>query len=669
MKIGVNHTITYEPLLTNSGDYILTADGEIILVAVRNTFTLRIPIRKACQGYYLRWYYNGWHYWFFLPGRIITNTEGEQYYTIGTRKIAMGSGQVTYGQINALRTIRNSREIQLLTVDGWMNVRIEPGSVIVENNHVNGYEFDFIAIVGSREGLYSPVEDVPEVPGNPHAITITHHNVGVFTMILTGHGVIVIDWGDGTPPETYTLTDIPLVITHDYTGTTGEHTITIEGEENIVTLTADGQHITEITIPDTATSLTELHLPNNELTDSPYIPDTVPLVIMDLLNNPLTICEVYIGSQIWMCLNYDSSFPSSKVYNDNETNRALYGGLYTYSQVMTPGFVIAGWHVPTYNEWLALVTFAGGFLVAGGKLKEAGVVRWNAPNTGAVDTYGFTMPSTGLFLGLYGFVQIKEKAQLWTADESDSNHAWTAMLQYDHADIMIYPELKSIFCGVRLLKNFSYALPSFGVMTDYDGNIYTYITIGTQQWIIQNLRTTHYADGTPIPNLILDAAWIADLTGAYCAYNNDPLLIPDYGLLYNWYAVNNVAGICYFEDGGGIPIPGWRMANNADFNTLSILLGGSAVAGGKLKEAGLAHWIAPNTGATDDYGFKGVPSGFRTHTPGTFATMTTTCYLWSATEQGVNTASMMTLAHNNTAFTQSSVDKNYGFAIRCVRDV
>jgi uncharacterized protein (TIGR02145 family) len=475
VKIGVSHTITYEPLLTAGGEYILTADGELILIAVRNNFPLRIPIKKACQGYYLRWYYNGYHYWFFLPGRIITNTDGEVYSTIGTRKITMGSGQVTYGQINALRTIRNARDIQLLTIDGWMNIRIEPGSVQVFNNYINGYEFDFTAIVGSREGYYSPVTDVPELPGNPHAITITHHNHGIFTMILTGHGVIIIDWGDGTPPETYTLTDVPLVITHDYTGTTGDHTITIEGEENIETLTADGQHITEITIPATATSLVELHLPNNELTDSPYIPDTVPLVIMDLLNNPLTICEVYVGSQIWMCLNYDSAFPSSKVYDDNEANRALYGGLYTYNQIKTPGFVIAGWHVPTYDEWLALITFIGGTASGGGKLKEVGVVTWDAPNTGAVDTYGFKAKGVGCWIYVFGvgmsYYNLKKYGYFWADSPAGYNYAFYC--QYDSTALSLLPLVPPTdmsyapYFSVRLLKNFSYAPAAYHGFDDY----------------------------------------------------------------------------------------------------------------------------------------------------------------------------------------------------------
>jgi uncharacterized protein (TIGR02145 family) len=675
VKIGVSHTITYEPLLTAGGEYILTADGEIILIAVLNNFPLRIPIKKACQGYYLRWYYNGYHYWFFLPGKIITNTDGEVYRTIGTRKITMGSGQVTYGQINALRTIRNAMDIQLLTIDGWMNIRIEPGSVIVKNNYINGYEFDFTTIVGSREGYYSPVVDVPELPGNPHAITITHHNHGIFTMILTGHGVIIIDWGDGTPPETYTLTDVPLVITHDYTGTTGDHTITIEGEENIETLTADGQHITEITIPATATSLTELHLPNNELTDSPYIPDTVPLVIMDLLNNPLTICEVYVGSQIWMCYNYDSAFPTSKVYDDNEANRALYGGLYTYDQIKTPGFVIAGWHVPTYDEWLALIAFIGGTAAGGGKLKEVGVVTWDAPNTGAVDTYGFKAKGSGCWIYVFGvgmsYYNLKKYGYFWADSPAGYNYAFYC--QYDSAALSLLPLVPPTdmsyapYFSVRLLKNFSYSTPNFGSLTDYDGNIYTYITIGTQQWIIENLHTTRYGDGTAIANLILNAAWAADVTGAYCWYNNDAVTNADYGMMYNWYAVNNAHVLPYFKR-NGIFEAGWRVATRADYITLSTFLGGDAISGGKLKEVGLTHWTPFNTFATDEFGFKALPGGYRSDA-GVFTGINQYGLFWTSTQNLPATAYDRRLRNIEQAFDEDSISKKNGFSIRCMRDV
>lgn len=639
-----------------------------------NSIIQKIPIKKACQGYYLRWYYNGWHYWFFLPGNIVTNTDGENYRTIGTRKISMCSGQVTYEQINALRTIRNSKEIQLLTIDGWMNIRLEPGSVIVKNNYINGYEFDFIAIVGSREGYYSPVVDVPETIVNQHAITITHHNTGVFIMILTGNGDITIDWGDGSPPETFTLTDDPLVITHDYSGTTGEHVIIIEGEEHIITLSADGQHITEITIPPTATSLTGLYLPNNEITVSPDIPDTVPLTIMDLTGNPLIICEVVIGIQVWMCKNYDSDYPGSKVYNDNESYRLVYGGLYSWNQIIAAGFCPSGWHVPTLAEWQTSITFLGGIAIAGGHLKETLFSHWFAPNTGADNTSGFTALPTGYYNIMSGFIGLGYYTKLWTLTKHPTIEvAYAMQLAYNSAGITNNYEDKQHFCPVRLLKNFVSVPSPFGILTDYDGNICTYITIGTQQWIVQNLRTTHYADGTVIPHLTLAVDWAAEdgtggHDGAYCAYNNDVLNIPDYGLLYNWYAVDNAHGLAYFKR-NGVFEAGWRVPDDTDINTLTTFLGGSIISGGKLKQTGLTHWDAPNTGATNDYGFNMFGGGLRSEL-GVFDFLHIAGYLWKTVDTDADHAHANYMANISAALVGSTArHKTEGFSIRCMRDL
>ena len=56
---------------------------------------------------------------------------------------------------------------------------------------------------------------------------------------------------------------------------------------------------------------------------------------------------------------------------------------------------------------------------------------------------------------------------------------------------------------------------------DLDGNVYTSVTIGTQEWMTENLRTTKYSDGTAIPNVTDNYGWESLTTGAWCHYNND----------------------------------------------------------------------------------------------------------------------------------------------------
>jgi hypothetical protein len=80
--------------------------------------------------------------------------------------------------------------------------------------------------------------------------------------------------------------------------------------------------------------------------------------------------EVQIGNQIWMKRNWDAAYPGSKVYNDDETNRGIYGGLYTWNQIMSVDFCPDGWHVPTLAEVNILLTNIGGVMLGGGHLKE-----------------------------------------------------------------------------------------------------------------------------------------------------------------------------------------------------------------------------------------------------------------------------------------------------------
>lgn len=151
-----------------------------MIIGERNNQLIRIPARRACNGYYIRWYYNGWHYWFFLPGDHTINTEGERYFTLSTRTITMSSGQVTRSQAAAIRTIFFTKEVYLLGIAGWMETRIDPGTPEIYNNMVAGTEIVITAHIGSREisyvSGYTPVPDLPVVP--PSEPVMCELNIG-----------------------------------------------------------------------------------------------------------------------------------------------------------------------------------------------------------------------------------------------------------------------------------------------------------------------------------------------------------------------------------------------------------------------------------------------------------------------------------------------------------
>jgi uncharacterized protein (TIGR02145 family) len=196
-------------------------------------------------------------------------------------------------------------------------------------------------------------------------------------------------------------------------------------------------------------------------------------------------------------------------------------------------------------------------------------------------------------------------------------------------------------------------------VTDYDGNIYPIITIGTQTWMAENLHVTHYNNGDPIPKTVIKMVWSNTTSGAYCYFDNDSALYANpYGAMYNWYAVNDSRNVCP---------SGWHVPTVADWTTLSISLGGAEFAGGKMKEAGTTHWMAPNTGASNESGFSGLPGGYR-NANGDFANVFYYGTYWSSTELNFDLATHHTLHYSNTVLFEDNHDKNYGHSVRCVKD-
>ena len=157
---------------------------------------VRILIRKPCRGYYLRWWYNGWHYWYFRIGRITYETEGQEYRTLGTNGVEISSGQIPETLVNGIKTIAWSRSIYLLSDNGWANVMILPSGNTVKNNHFDGYELFFILRIGSasvaRSGYTPPdsqwISYTPQIGWTPSVIfSVNNHNLD-FTFSEYGAG-------------------------------------------------------------------------------------------------------------------------------------------------------------------------------------------------------------------------------------------------------------------------------------------------------------------------------------------------------------------------------------------------------------------------------------------------------------------------------------------------
>jgi uncharacterized protein (TIGR02145 family) len=199
---------------------------------------------------------------------------------------------------------------------------------------------------------------------------------------------------------------------------------------------------------------------------------------------------------------------------------------------------------------------------------------------------------------------------------------------------------------------------AYGSVTDQEGNTYKTILIGTQTWMVRNLKTTRFNDGTPIPVVTDSAAWNNLSTPGCCWQQNDPIRRVTYGVLYNWHTVNTDK-LCP---------TGWHVPSDAEWSELTEYLGGENIAGGKLKETGFRHWISPNTGATDESHFSAFPGGKRLDGPDAlFKDLGEAGYWWTASS-GEEWAVIRSLDYNSFQIQKLFYPKQVGLSVRCIRD-
>jgi uncharacterized protein (TIGR02145 family)/uncharacterized repeat protein (TIGR02543 family) len=198
----------------------------------------------------------------------------------------------------------------------------------------------------------------------------------------------------------------------------------------------------------------------------------------------------------------------------------------------------------------------------------------------------------------------------------------------------------------------------WGGVIDTDGNVYATVTIGTQTWMAENLKTTRLNNGTAITLTTDGTSWAAQTSSAFCwANNNDSAIYQNtYGALYNWYTVNT----------GNLAPSGWHVATDADWSTLTTFLGGDSLAGVKTRESGTTHWQT-NMGATNETGFTALPSGYR-GSDGSVGGPSLNCYFWTSTSSGSNTSWYRYIYDGSNIIFRFPNNVNAGFSIRCVKN-
>ena len=207
---------------------------------------------------------------------------------------------------------------------------------------------------------------------------------------------------------------------------------------------------------------------------------------------------------------------------------------------------------------------------------------------------------------------------------------------------------------------------------DIDGNVYTTITIGTQVWMVENLKTTKYRNGDQIPNESGNSAWTSSTKGSQCNYNNNEANGNKYGRLYNWHAVN---------DSRKLAPAGWHIPSDAEWNTLSNYLAANPGASGSVVKALAAKTDWATSAETDAVGndltknnasgFTGLPGGIRglNGPSGVFGLLGTDGWWWSSSSIEASFASARGM--KNTAKGALEIGgffKTDGLAVRCIKD-
>lgn len=202
-------------------------------------------------------------------------------------------------------------------------------------------------------------------------------------------------------------------------------------------------------------------------------------------------------------------------------------------------------------------------------------------------------------------------------------------------------------------------------VADIEGNLYSTVTIGTQVWMAENLKTTQYNDDTPIPNITADEEWIVLTTPAYCWFGNNISNKVTYGALYNWYVVGT----------GKLCPDGWHVPNDEEYKTLEKVLGMSTDQadlwnwrgtdqGSKMKST--SGWTEAGNG-TNSSGFNGLAGGYRFGATGAFNALGILTYWWSS-EHNVDQGVYRRLDYDNSGVYRSVTSKRGGKYVRCIKN-
>jgi uncharacterized protein (TIGR02145 family) len=348
---------------------------------------------------------------------------------------------------------------------------------------------------------------------------------------------------------------------------------------------------------------------------------------------------VKIGNKVWMAENLNYLTGNSWCYDNDDFNCGKYGRLYDWNTAK--GACPQGWHLPTRQEWLKLVTTAGGSSNAGRNLKAKS--GWDNSGNGT-DYYRVSILPGGYRDTGGNFKNIGTDGTYWAGTELDCCDGIAAYSRY----------MDSGFDDATDAKNYKRVGLSVRCVTDSntfrdprDEKTYMTTTIGNQIWMAENL------------NYKTDGSWCYSDTGLMCDI---------YGRLYDWNAANSACP------------PGWHLPLGKDWDSLARAVGGEPEynidkktlswdnVNGKLRaESGWDTRFRVDW--RDEYDFSALPSG-RRKSNGTFDPVYGDGWSewWTAEMSGIDSAFIRRVSYYRDYMDPDRIDKSEGVSVRCVRD-
>jgi uncharacterized protein (TIGR02145 family) len=264
-----------------------------------------------------------------------------------------------------------------------------------------------------------------------------------------------------------------------------------------------------------------------------------------------------------------------------------------------------------------------------------------------------------------GGLKITKRGVCWSQNQyptidDDKKFEWAGVGQYKGVMTKLTAETNYYArsyatCDAGTAYGNQKSFSTTGRLSDIEGNDYGTVKIGNQLWMKENLKTTKYNDGTPIPLVAGNAVWENLSTPAYCWYNNEISNRNTYGALYNWYVVNTEK-VCP---------TGWHVPSNEDWRILTEYIGGETE-GDKLKEIANSLWTN-SIHSNNETDFTAVPGGMRDNVGG-FDNLGGVGVWWSNDEDLYGSAWCKVLGSQTNNISQTTFNYVDGFSIRCLKD-